>query len=133
MAAFDDAYIGNLEPIIAPPLQFNPSIISHSLPGNFVDINGETAQGIVAGTSWLNNPIVAKLQDIVLLIKRVVTFRPNNSVVSLTWSPVLEQQCIEFFSTDFPNSWSCTGRFGIPESPCDDTRQHAGQVCRAYP
>jgi len=47
---------------------------------------------------WLHNPIVIKLQKIVLLVKNVVTVKPNNSAVTLTWSSELEQKCIEFFS-----------------------------------
>ncbi|KAK4465148.1 hypothetical protein QBC42DRAFT_303669 [Cladorrhinum samala] len=47
---------------------------------------------------WLQSPIVLKLQQIVLLIKNVVMVKPNNSTVTLTWSPALEQQCLQFFT-----------------------------------
>lgn len=57
-----------------------------------------TDNDLSSWSSWLHNPIVIKLQQVVLLIKDVVTVKPNNSTVTLTWSPALEQQCLEFFS-----------------------------------
>ncbi|KAK0631445.1 hypothetical protein B0T14DRAFT_559239 [Immersiella caudata] len=97
VAAFDHAYISNLEHFIPTPLQYDPAADDHSMSGQYGD-HGDVVQPVIPGTSWLSSPIVAKLQDIVLQIKRVVTFRPNNSVVDLTWTPALEQKCIEFFS-----------------------------------
>ncbi|KAL2133004.1 hypothetical protein VTI74DRAFT_3042 [Chaetomium olivicolor] len=54
--------------------------------------------GLSPWSSWLRNPIVIKLQQVVLLVKNVVTVKPNNSTVTLTWSAALEQQCLQFFS-----------------------------------
>ncbi|KAK3335187.1 hypothetical protein B0T19DRAFT_349001, partial [Cercophora scortea] len=54
--------------------------------------------GLVSWSSWLHNPIVVKLQHVVLLIKDLVTVKPHNSTVTLTWSPALEQKCLHFFS-----------------------------------
>ena len=54
--------------------------------------------GLSPWSSWLHNPIVIKLQQVVVLVKNVVTVKPNNSTVTLTWSPSLEQRCLDFFS-----------------------------------
>lgn len=54
--------------------------------------------GLSSWALWLQTPIVLKLQQIVLLIKNVVMVKPNNSTVTLTWSPALEQQCLQFFT-----------------------------------
>lgn len=48
--------------------------------------------------SWLDNPVVIKLQQIILRIKEVVVIKPRNSTVTLTWSPELERKCLDFFS-----------------------------------
>ncbi|KAK3329158.1 hypothetical protein B0H66DRAFT_14919 [Apodospora peruviana] len=73
---------------------FNPAEEHIPLPTPNIAI----ADGSVSWPSWLHNPIVVKLQQIVLLVKEVVTVKPNNSTVTLTWSPTLEQRCLEFFS-----------------------------------
>jgi hypothetical protein len=48
--------------------------------------------------SWLNNPMVVKLQQIVLRIKEVVVVKPRNSTVTLSWVPAVEARCLDFFS-----------------------------------
>lgn len=48
--------------------------------------------------SWLVNPMVIKLQQIVLRIKEVTVTKPRNSTVTLSWSPALETRCLDFFS-----------------------------------
>lgn len=48
--------------------------------------------------SWLHNPMVTKLQQIILRIKEVVVVKPRNSTVTLSWSPALESRCLNFFS-----------------------------------
>ncbi|KAL4960076.1 uncharacterized protein BDV14DRAFT_211935 [Aspergillus stella-maris] len=53
---------------------------------------------VPSSISWLNNPLSLKTHHIMLLVKEVVTIKPRNSAVSLDWSPVLEQMCLEFFS-----------------------------------
>lgn len=59
---------------------------------------GLADHGLSSWSSWLHNPIVIKLQQVVLLVKDVVLFRPNNSTITLTWSSALEQRCLHFFS-----------------------------------
>lgn len=53
---------------------------------------------IQGSTTWLDNSLSLKTHQILLLVKEVVTIKPRNSAVSLDWSPVLEQMCLEFFS-----------------------------------
>ena len=53
---------------------------------------------LASWSSWLHNPIVLKLQKVILLVKEVVTIKRNNSTVTLTWSPALEHRCLQFFS-----------------------------------
>ncbi|KAJ2893600.1 hypothetical protein MKZ38_008423 [Zalerion maritima] len=48
--------------------------------------------------SWIQNPIVITLQQIVLLVKEVVTVKPRNSTISLSWSTSVEDGCLRFFS-----------------------------------
>jgi hypothetical protein len=48
--------------------------------------------------TWLDNPMVVKLQQIVLRIKEVVMIKPRNSTVTLSWSPALGARCLDFFS-----------------------------------
>ncbi|KAB5585027.1 fungal-specific transcription factor domain-containing protein [Coniochaeta sp. 2T2.1] len=48
--------------------------------------------------SWLDNPMVLKLQQIIIRIKEVVVIKPRNSTVTLSWSPALEARCLNFFS-----------------------------------
>lgn len=50
--------------------------------------------------SWLDNPIVMKLQQIIIRIKEVVTIKPRNSSVTLSWSPAIERRCLHFFSVE---------------------------------
>ena len=47
---------------------------------------------------WLHDPLMIKLQQIILLAKEVITYKPRNSAVTVEWSPLLEQKGIEFFS-----------------------------------
>jgi hypothetical protein len=47
---------------------------------------------------WLHDPLMIKLQQIIVLAKEVVTYKPRNSAVTVEWSPLLEQKGIEFFS-----------------------------------
>lgn len=53
---------------------------------------------LLGSAGWLDNSLSLKTHQILLLVKEVVTIKPRNSAVSLDWSPVLEQMCLEFFS-----------------------------------
>lgn len=46
----------------------------------------------------LNHPLSLKTQEITFLVKEVVTVKPRNSAVTMTWSPSLEEKCSLFFS-----------------------------------
>lgn len=48
--------------------------------------------------SYLATGLVHKTNEIVSLVQEVVTVKPRNSAVSITWSTVLEGLCTEFFS-----------------------------------
>lgn len=48
--------------------------------------------------SWLFDPLILKIHDIVVRIKEIVTSKPRNSAISLSWTPTSEQRCLEFFS-----------------------------------
>lgn len=47
---------------------------------------------------WLHDPLMIRIHQIIVHVKEVVTTKPRNSVVTVEWSPLLEQKCIEFFS-----------------------------------
>ncbi|KAL3459689.1 hypothetical protein BJX64DRAFT_279059 [Aspergillus heterothallicus] len=49
-------------------------------------------------TDWIDDPLLLKTHQILLLVKEVVMIKPRNSAVTLDWSPVLEQMCLQFFS-----------------------------------
>lgn len=53
-------------------------------------------EGVSSG--WLNDPLALKTHQIILSVKEVVTIKPRNSPVTLSWSPALEQMCLQFFS-----------------------------------
>ncbi|KAL4999813.1 hypothetical protein BDV10DRAFT_183961 [Aspergillus recurvatus] len=48
--------------------------------------------------TWLDDSLSLKTHQILLLVKEVVMIKPRNSAVTLDWSPVLEQMCLQFFS-----------------------------------
>ncbi|KAH8649737.1 hypothetical protein BGZ60DRAFT_199046 [Tricladium varicosporioides] len=49
--------------------------------------------------SLLYDPLSSKTHEIILLVKEVVTVRPRNSVVTITWSAAIEEKCFVFFSS----------------------------------
>jgi len=49
---------------------------------------------------WLHDPLMIKIHQIIVIAKEVVTMKPRNSAVTVEWSPLLEQKCIEFFSQE---------------------------------
>jgi hypothetical protein len=48
--------------------------------------------------SWVNNPWVLRLQEVVLLVRNTVVQKPHTSSITETWTMPLEQQCLNFFS-----------------------------------
>lgn len=66
------------------------------------DSHASASEGVPALTSdwqsWLVNPMVIKLQQIVLRIKEVTVTKPRNSTVTLSWSSTVEARCLDFFS-----------------------------------
>ncbi|KAF9894535.1 hypothetical protein FE257_006420 [Aspergillus nanangensis] len=54
------------------------------------------ALGVSSG--WLNNPLSIQTHQILLLIKEVVTIKPRNSCVNISWSQDIENRCVRFFS-----------------------------------
>ena len=71
-------------------------------PGHGIISNlGEVTNNVVlegVSSNWLNDPLALKTHEILLLVKEVVTVKPRNSAVTLTWSPAMEQTCLQFFS-----------------------------------
>jgi hypothetical protein len=80
-----------------PPLSIPAEDVAAQVPG-FVSGVELADNSLSSWSFWLHNPIVVKLQQVVLLVKNVVTVKPNNSTITLTWSTALEQQCLQFFS-----------------------------------
>lgn len=48
--------------------------------------------------SWLHDPLMIKVHQIVVRAREVVIAKPRNSAVTVEWSPLLEQKCLDFFS-----------------------------------
>ncbi|KAL2167284.1 hypothetical protein VTG60DRAFT_1443 [Thermothelomyces hinnuleus] len=84
-------------PVAVPPLSASPDGLPSEVPAIHSDLES-VHNGLSSWSYWLYNPIVIKLQQVVLLVKNVVTNKPNNSTIALTWSTALEQQCLQFFS-----------------------------------
>lgn len=57
-----------------------------------------TSEAALGGGSRSLDPLQWKTHQIILLVKEVITVKPRNSAVTLTWSSVLEQMCLQFFS-----------------------------------
>jgi hypothetical protein len=49
---------------------------------------------------WLFDPLIVQIHGIVSRVKELVTSKPRNSFIRLSWTAAVEQQCIEFFSPD---------------------------------
>ncbi|KAK4135923.1 hypothetical protein BT67DRAFT_448813 [Trichocladium antarcticum] len=108
-SSFDCATLQQRQQIVAAFHQCSPEQLQHgdslgatpppSVSASFDDnpYAVPVSHGL-SWSSWLHNPIVLKLQQMVMLIKNVVTVRPNNSTITLTWTPALEQKCLQFFS-----------------------------------
>ncbi|KAL2754156.1 hypothetical protein ACRALDRAFT_1063086 [Sodiomyces alcalophilus JCM 7366] len=47
---------------------------------------------------WLQDPLTIKIHQIVLRTRETVTTKPRNSAITVDWSPLLEQKCLDFFS-----------------------------------
>ncbi|KAK1829514.1 hypothetical protein QBC39DRAFT_262799 [Podospora conica] len=95
VSAFDHTYLaGQQSMAMMTPSPCLASDLS-SLPLGYADMS---APAFAPLPYWLHDPLVLKLQNIVLLITNVVTMRAKNSTVTLTWSPALEQRCLQFFS-----------------------------------
>lgn len=100
VSAFHHSYLEQQHPEFlgfVPPLLTEPEEAA-SQPLGLI-LSGVTPDHELASWSfWLHNPIVIKLQQVVLLIKNMVMAKPNNSSITLTWSFPLEQSCLQFFS-----------------------------------
>ena len=97
VSAFDHTYLASQQSMammMTPPSCLPPEF--STLPLGYPDVNGSTF--VPMPYYGLHDPVVLKLQKIVLLITNIVTVRPKNSTVTLTWSQALEQQCLQFFS-----------------------------------
>lgn len=53
---------------------------------------------IQSGHRLLSNPLTLMTHEIISRIKEVVSLKPRNSIITLTWSPLLEEICLQFFS-----------------------------------
>lgn len=57
-----------------------------------------TRPPLLLQTSILHGLLITQTHQILLQVKQVVTVKPRNSVVTLEWSRILEQTCMQFFS-----------------------------------
>lgn len=51
-----------------------------------------------SNSSWLFDPLVVKIHDIVSELKEIVTKKSRKSFITLSWTQSIEQQCLDFFS-----------------------------------
>lgn len=102
VTAFHQSYLGQ-QPTdyfgALPPLSMAAAEVNTQHPGFPAGLQaGLPDHSLSSWSSWLQNPTVIKLQQVVYLVKNVVTVRPNNSTITLNWSTALEQKCLNFFS-----------------------------------
>jgi hypothetical protein len=60
--------------------------------------NQECDNSYGISSQWLNDPLALQTHQILLLLKEVITIKPRNSSVTFSWSPDVEQRCLQFFS-----------------------------------
>lgn len=78
--------------------------VSQSVPKQVVTRTGRSKDAMpffaipLTQYSSLFDPLSLKSHEITLLVKEVVTVKPRNSTVTITWSPSLEIECSVFFS-----------------------------------
>jgi hypothetical protein len=81
------------------------AVLSQSAPGQLASRTENPKDAAPLATvplsqpSWLNDPLALKTREITLLVEEVVTVKPRNSAVTMTWSPALEEKCSVFFSS----------------------------------
>ncbi|KXX81034.1 Zinc finger protein klf1 [Madurella mycetomatis] len=100
VASFHHSYLEQQHPEflgVVPPLLTEPEEAG-SQPLGVIPSSVTPDHELASWSSWLHNPIVIKLQQVVLLIKSMVMAKPNNSSITPTWSFPLEQRCLQFFS-----------------------------------
>lgn len=103
------------EQTVSSNIPVSPQVLDEQLVLAASNMNAATPLGdiLVARPSWLYDPLVVKLQRIILLVKEVVTVKPRNSAVTLPWSTALEQKCLQFFSpVNVRKFLSCIGQCG---------------------
>lgn len=69
----------------------------HLLEGAMSTKNSAAVDASKVG-SFLPDSLQWQTQQITLLVEEVITMKPRNSTVTLTWSQALEQMCLQFFS-----------------------------------
>lgn len=101
VSSFHESHLGTADPMSTPAALFETGGSSTEArdsddggPPRFQDRSASTS----GWQSWLDNPIVIKLQQIIIRIKEVVEIKPRNSTVTLSWSPLIERRCLDFFS-----------------------------------
>ncbi|KAK0732014.1 hypothetical protein B0H67DRAFT_640326 [Lasiosphaeris hirsuta] len=96
VSSFNHAYLERqrLGPFMVGALPFIP--LDESDCTSYAT-TGVTGGDLASWSYWLHDPTMLRPQEIVLLVKSVVTMKPNNSSVTLTWSSALEQECLQFF------------------------------------
>jgi hypothetical protein len=106
VSSYYQSYMETEEVTVTPSSLFSGDTLGAS--ADFRDLDEDAflvtadLSTVVSGwqRSWLDNPIVMKLQQIIIRIKEVVTIKPRNSSVTLSWSPAIERRCLYFFSVE---------------------------------
>ena len=76
-----------------------PSFHGEQLPlDGAMNMDNSAAANTSKVGCFLPDPLQWQTQQITLLVQEVITMKPRNSTVTLTWSHTLEQICLQFFS-----------------------------------
>lgn len=67
-----------------------------------IEVVGDAGSTVFGQTespnSWLFDPLITRIHDIVIRLKEVVMSKPRNSAITQLWTPALEEQCLQFFT-----------------------------------
>lgn len=83
-------------PISLDFLLIPPPTMDRSDPSR--PFSGLLADGTTDWSSWLADPLAGVTNELVCRLKHVTTTPSLGSAISMTWSPIIENICVQFFS-----------------------------------
>lgn len=82
-----------LQPTYVPGLGLDP--FETNSTGELLDVS---SRGASSSSVWISDELALKTCEIVDQIKAITWNKPRGSKITISWSPLLEQMCFDFFS-----------------------------------